>query len=237
MNHTRRVVLLSMWLVLSGCATSGQSREYHDGMPVRTVPVFVTPGYTPAGAGLPEYMPGMDAAPAVPRGKDRRVLPETPQSRREPGIWASDDERRARPVPSVARWQRTLFGIELPLVEENPPGDSARLTNGCAAYAKYAAKLSGQDERALALPEQARACIAAKLFVACAKSAVDRHEQLRSKLESYDPALFKSEKAVEHRATEFEHAMCNGRHWTGEMNDIYTVILNRQETGTNVFDQ
>lgn len=163
MNVTRRVVLLSMWLVLSGCATSGQSREYHDGMPVRAAPVFVTPGYTPAGAGLPEYMPGMNAPPAAPRGKDRRVLPPT----RELGVWAADgDETRAAKAGDVL--PVSISDVVLPFSPTATTATERAPTKRCAYSMNIALSMTGDHPAVRALsPEQIKTCLAARLYQYC----------------------------------------------------------------------
>ncbi len=87
-----RAALLAV-VFLTACSNAPQRRIYYCDGAVDVCPpeAFTHPGYAPAGAGLPEYMP-VDEVPKAERGKDRRVLPPT----REPGIWASDgDETRA----------------------------------------------------------------------------------------------------------------------------------------------
>ena len=110
--------------VLIGCASATPgSPDLRDGAPVRPAPVFVTPGYTPAGAGLPEYMPGPPEPVRVePNPRPARVLPETPHTRREAGLWASS-------TPSS--WPQVL---EVPLPGPENPSDTETVPASLCSY-------------------------------------------------------------------------------------------------------
>lgn len=150
-----------MVLLLVSCAAPS-GRVYRDGAPVERAPVFVTPGYTPAGAGLPEYMP-VHEAPTVERGRDRRVLPPT----REPGIWASDSGSKAKPKPAV------ILGVVVPEpTDAHAPG----YTSGyCADVYNDIIDQNDLRSRSETLPLAVRRCMAAKLYDHCISSLLTQY--------------------------------------------------------------
>jgi hypothetical protein len=77
-----RYVLLC--LLCLGCA-SGAPTTYSKGT-LRPPP----PAPTRPGVGLPAYEPGVRPMPPQPNPAPRRVLPQTPETRKEPGLWASE---------------------------------------------------------------------------------------------------------------------------------------------------
>lgn len=107
--------LLAALAFAISCAPATSRRTYRDGVEVAPAAEFAPPGYAPAGAGLPEYVPG-PPVPMVERGRDRRVLPPT----RDPGIWASDGPTH------VDVEDLKVLGVQLLLpdsVYENGEGD------------------------------------------------------------------------------------------------------------------
>lgn len=206
-------------LFLAACASPEPTRrEFHDGPMVRPAPAFVTPGHTPAGAGLPEYVPGSPAP--VSRGTDRRVLPPT----KEPGVWASDSK-----VPRTPHAFRMFFGVEFPLAPEEfvPYGD--QLTNGCAGSARTVSQTGGLVDRIYRLSDGLRRCLAARIYARCAARQVAEHEKRRDTLDAYTPEVLSAQKAVSTTATAFKELACEGVELTDESEDLYTIILNRME--------
>lgn len=167
-----------MVLFLVSCAAPS-GREYHDGPVVERTPVFVSPGHTPAGAGLPEYMPVYET-PTIERGRDRRVLPPT----REPGIWMSDGDPKA-----VIGWDDNpvrLLGVEVPFPAERVGriGDKDEPGRSCAWFMTKAA---GFPPIPLAgLSEKEHKCLAARLYQHCFESDLadfeDHQKRFRPKL-------------------------------------------------------
>jgi hypothetical protein len=77
-----RLLLLSAVVAITAC-TSPESSEFHKGTLTRPPPA---PAARP-GVGAPMYgQPGPQMHPRSPHG---RVLPETPETRKGPGIWAA----------------------------------------------------------------------------------------------------------------------------------------------------
>jgi len=97
---------LLLLLLTASCATSPAPRAhrpayYCDGLEVSCPPeAFAHPGYTPRGTGLPEYRPTAEE-PEVERSPHKRLLPQTPETRREAGIWAADRPPRSLPPRKV----------------------------------------------------------------------------------------------------------------------------------------
>lgn len=177
-----RTALLAVFL-LSCAAPSG--RTYRDGVPVERAPVFVTPGYAPAGAGLPEYMPTAERE-TVPRGKDRRVLPPS----REPGIWASDSEPRASAEP----FDGTVAGVSLPIAREMNTVEGLTQVAQCGLSLIDAAQRGKVMQRLERLPLETRRCLVAQMYRQCMatreqassgsdKEALSRHVRIAKKYE------------------------------------------------------
>ena len=140
-------------LFLVACAAP--HRELKDG--ARLPPPEPRTAYTPAGAGLPEYWAQPEPKP-LPRSPYKRVLPETPETRRAPGIWASDVGGEPKAPP-------TLLGVPLPIgVDEND--HVTRTSRACVTLLHAAIIKSGQALSGLS-PQQRR-CLGATLYFMCA---------------------------------------------------------------------
>lgn len=144
------------WLLLVlfvGCA--GPHREFRDGAPVRAPVAEPRAAYTPAGAGLPEYWG--QPVESVERSPHARVLPQTPETRREDGLWAAHDERRT-PIlldlfPPMSPDARTDWDYEVP--------------EQCARSMMESLRRTETIGRALSLPTNIRLCLAARLYRMC----------------------------------------------------------------------
>lgn len=140
-------------MLLGGCA--GPHREFRDGAPVRAPVVEPRTAYTPAGAGLPEYWG--QPVEAVERSPHARVLPQTPETRREDGIWAGG---RRPPEDSV------LLGFPLPVPDD--ASDLAKaVTRQCARDMTDAMTRAGVLLIAQTLDGTHRRCLGARLFEHC----------------------------------------------------------------------
>lgn len=189
-----------MVLFLVSC-TAPSGREYHDGPVVERAPVFVTPGHTPAGAGLPEYMPVYET-PTIERGRDRRVLPPT----REPGIWASDEPRAGdtEPVPA----DPILFGVRLPFAPEAQT-DLGRLpTRLCAFNMGRALSASSDFAQARRLNDFEKACLAAKLYAFCAATNLSDYKGHVKETGKMDEVVLNRLRNVDRIAKQFETTKC-----------------------------
>jgi hypothetical protein len=170
-------------LCLMGCASpSPPVHELRDGPMPAVRPVFTPPGYAPAGAGLPEYMPGQPN-PTVPRGTDTRVLPPT----REPGLWAGD-----APVASSAPEKPVCWDMspDLPdaLLADRAGGSIAHL---CAAGLDNFGRRSSFWGAIQKLSPEARRCLMVRLFGQCTVGAsiTMKHWQYQIDPEPFEDAL------------------------------------------------
>lgn len=176
---------LLLCLFLAACAAP-ERHELRDGAPVRPAPVFVTPGYTPAGAGLPEYMPGPPEPVRVePNPRPTRLLPQTPESRRGPGIWAGDAT-----FDDVMQ-EFGVLGVLLPF----PAGDSVEdaamrgQVRMCAHIAREMfAAIMPENELAKATDADV-ICVVARAFRACALKDIARRDELKERGELYSPLI------------------------------------------------
>lgn len=163
MTRSRPLRWLSMWplvyMALVACAGSGLPREYRQGAVVAPrAPVFNPTLDAPVTTGQPGHV-----APAkMPRSPYGRVLPETPETRKEPGIWAGNVERL--PVTPV------IGGVQIPFPDGAEDDAAQNPTRVCAL--SIGAVLNdvqgGVGASLLALPAGARECMAARLFATCA---------------------------------------------------------------------
>lgn len=139
-------------LLLMLCGCGGASHAYMDGAPL--APVEPRTIYTPNGAGLPEYWG--QPAPPVERSPHARVLPETPETRREPGIWAGDAPKaRPRIMDLLVPAPEDIHGDGLPIEAQQMCADV--VTEDLGKVSKAVARLS---------PLQ-RACLAAHAHYRC----------------------------------------------------------------------
>lgn len=105
--------LLPLLLFLSACGAP--SHTYRQGIPVApSAPAFNPAWDAPVTTGQPGYVGPAENLPRSPHG---RVLPETPDTRREPGLWAGDEPRAAK-TPPWATWPTTVLGVALPPLED-----------------------------------------------------------------------------------------------------------------------
>jgi hypothetical protein len=151
-----------LMLFLAACAAP-QHRELRDGpMPTRA-PVFVAPGYTPAGAGLPgEYMPG-PPEPAVERSPHKRVLPPT----KEPGIWAADRPASPPTEPDGWRVDPVILGVLIPYPPRLMAEEHKEPMQRCGYMSQRAITSVATTAQLAALSLDERRCLAAKLYLFC----------------------------------------------------------------------
>src|SRR4051812_21184410 len=98
--------LLLLLLLLVACTASEPGR-YRDG--ARLPPPEPRTTYTPAGAGLPEYFAQPEQR-RPPEPVPTRALPETPESRKEPGLWGAESPQAAKGTPTAPE----ILGVPLP---------------------------------------------------------------------------------------------------------------------------
>jgi hypothetical protein len=188
-----RALLTLLALALGACAP--KSPEYHRGTLVRPPPAQARPG-----VGAPTYDPQAKPLPPQPQPKPARVLPQTPTTAREPGIWASD-------AASSSGVQ--VLGVPIPLTDEEHKSDPrsphmrrcalelAIVANGIPGF------LPGELDRLLG--EDGRRCLAATVHAACMDH---RYEQALREREAQTGAAFKAASA---RASAFGAATREAR--------------------------
>lgn len=157
---------LLLCLFLAACAAP-ERHELRDGAPVRTAPVFVTPGYTPAGAGLPEYMPGHPEPVRIePNPRPARLLPQTPETRREPRIWATN-EPDAPHVNDDGKPAPLVLGERLPYEDfQYEPKDREHVRR-CATKGDAALRSTLKPDQIDALTKDERKCLAMSMYALC----------------------------------------------------------------------
>jgi len=151
---------LALLLSLAAC-TSGPS-EYHRG-------TFVPPPPAPArpGVGLPTYDPHARPFPPQPQPKPTRVLPETPETRRGPGIWASDDTTPPKPKGGKGP---VLWDVELPmppLVQSEDPLEQIAPALACTRAVKQRIETMGLREQVVSMEPHQRTCFLIRLYAFC----------------------------------------------------------------------
>lgn len=209
-------------LCVMGCVSSEPRREFHDGPMVRPAPAFVAPGHTPAGAGLPEYMPGPPNP--VQRGTDTRVLPPT----KEPGIWASD-----RPKVSGELETPVMLGINIPVPVDDDDKPDYWVANMCAqtvytTFLDATLKLPAQKLR-----YEERECLVGRLYEACVNSITRDYKHNKQSLldQGLAPSILqtieRSGDATTPVASGFRSEKCHKKTDTTAVNSIFKEAVRR----------
>jgi hypothetical protein len=147
--------LLSLILVL-GCSSSTPS-QYDRGTLTGPPPAQQRPG-----VGLPTYDPHVAPRPE-PQPAQSRLLPQTPETQRQPGIWASGNEPSA--APSVKMFETE---ISLPAETAAAAGLIERLKE-CASDLQQAAWRSKDATAIQRMGEKQHLCLGTWLLAVCAK--------------------------------------------------------------------
>jgi hypothetical protein len=196
---------LLLLLFLTGCASSAPG-TFKRG-------AYVSPPPAPAarpGVGAPSV--GQPGRPhALPRSPHVRVLPETPETMREPGLWAGD-EPKAIAGPKVA--------ILLNLVIELPKkADEAKAIKQCVALMARSLYWSGQYSYVNALEEKKQQCVAAMFMATCASSA------RKKEVEQMVPPGTPMDKATD-LAANLANKHCDGVELTPEDETMMKAVYN-----------
>lgn len=171
----RAVFVHALAVLLAGCAATPPT-QYAQGVPVAPrAPSFSPTLDAPITVGQPGYVGPAENLPRSPHG---RVLPQTPETQREPGLWVGD-----QPRGSFSPWsdrEPIIVGVVLP----EPTGDDPeeRLVRHrvrkCAYRADTLFNIKMRPEDLVAAPANVRACLAAYAFRYCAKLDVGATERL-----------------------------------------------------------
>lgn len=190
--------LLCMWLVVLMAACASGPAEYQRGT-FAPAPAPVRPG-----VGAPIYDPHVKPLPPQSQPKPMRVLPETPQTRREPGVWASSSGEPA--------WWTKRDPVLLDTVLPYPTIEAERdtwTTRLCAARADAVREqvMRPEEERAMAAKD--KACLAARLYVFCATAMEANIASDLKRGEMKDPELQAHLSDVSTAAKRMKEAACS----------------------------
>jgi hypothetical protein len=163
MPRTTSFILSAVLLSLAMGCSSGKPSEYQRGT-YRPAPAAPrAPTFTPTEDAPNTFQPGQPS-PVQPGPRPARVLPETPETRKGPGLWSTNP-----PTASGENHQPKFLDVPLP----HPPGthlsDAQREpTNLCADYLLSGAKaIPGFIQYVRTLPRERQRCIVAKAFHGC----------------------------------------------------------------------
>jgi len=151
-------------LLLCACSSGPAPRTYRQGVfvPVET-PAFSPVEDAPIHVGQPGYVSPED----VPRSPYRRVLPQTPETRREAGIWAAGGNHD-EPIPDIR-----IFDVPIPVSTSAKTADDVAPTSWCAGEMLRRINDAGLKARIMLLSFAERRCLVAKLMDGCAQWTQD----------------------------------------------------------------
>lgn len=110
-----------------------------------------------------------------PNPKPTRVLPQTPETRREDGLWAGGPVARGHDDDGDGDGDGPLlFGIHLPSMDGAETSEDYAPAQRCASTMFDAAMSVGATPVLGNAPEKIRRCAAATLYYACMKQTVQR---------------------------------------------------------------
>jgi len=157
-----RPLLIPLLLGLAAAAlaahmacSSQQPRPYEQGAlrPVRT-PIFSPDEDAPH-----TFQPGQPS-PVQPGPRPTRVLPETPETRRGPGIWASEEPPGEDVAPKI-------LGVPIPFPPDAKTGADKATTYLCASLMTEQATRIIPREALIGLPGTWKPCFVAMLHREC----------------------------------------------------------------------
>jgi hypothetical protein len=149
------------------------------------------------------------------------VLPQTPDSRKEPGIWAAGPGGAPEPL---------LLRILLPL----PPDAETETDKGavlqCAQMMTGILALARAHEAALALPPPVRTCLAARLYLACAEGMVADLDDAAREAWHYSREHMVAAKKMRKMAEGFHKAACRDTSVRKPSDDIAEAAIREFQT-------
>jgi hypothetical protein len=208
------LLLLGLSL-LTACAANQSAFPLPPPPPLRPV---AEPPLFPGTAGQPGHVGPMALPPKSPH---KRVLPQTPETRKVPGLWA------AAPSASDGTFSPALLLEAFPvLIDGSTPVDYGVL-NSCAANLRLAADATGATEKAAGVTRDVRRCLAARLLWMCVNHDLVRYEEARDKgrkdlhlMEAID-ALGR----VERRLTVSSRKQCDGVRPTHDETTLMNAVF------------
>lgn len=143
-------------LLLSACASPGPT-QYGQGIPVAPrAPTFSPITDSPITTGQPGYLGPMEG---LPRSPHARVLPQTPETMREPGLWASSAPTSSGDV--------LVLGVPIPLTSEPSQDPSSAHMRRCALELALLTTGTRPSELDRIIGAESRRCLAATAQRAC----------------------------------------------------------------------
>lgn len=207
---------IAIFTALISCATPGP-REYHDGMPLRPPPA---PAARP-GVGAPVVgQPGIFDPREYPKSPYGRVLPEDENTRREPGIWAADDDG---PIGDIDPEEVFIWPVPLP---PNPAPHEIGYASICAVGAGRVLTLAAQQSPSEVKARMAKwgkpdaDCVLARLFQACAILILNDNERANKNRAEDGRELLLSLKRIKERADQYLAERCTGRFLQGDAENL-----------------
>lgn len=183
-------------LFLAACTTTSTPTTYADGpmMPAPRAPAFDPTFDSPNPFERPER-------PALqPNPKPTRVLPETPETRREPGLWNSTAPKASLPVGPPQ-----ILGVTLPFA----PGHD---TEGQRYYTHYCAGLMGRAAKKVVgnakLSREMTRCLAATQYATCMAGLAKLDLKLQNVGTGTTPAITALVESTLRTALAFERDEC-----------------------------
>lgn len=209
-----RAVLLYL-AVLVGCASGPPGgQEYHQG-------AYRPPPPAPHRPGVGLHIPGQRVRkPDVqPQPRPTRILPQTPETMRQPGIWAGDA------TFDDATREFGVLGVLLPFPTGGTAEDEAtRHQVRICAYISRLMFANIMPEKELAKATDAEvACVVARAFRACALKDVAQRDALKARGDLYSPLINNVVARNRAAAQDFVDRACGAdtktpwtARWTGE---------------------
>jgi hypothetical protein len=169
------------------------------------------------GVGAPVHDPRAPHPSVEPGPRPTRVLPQTPETRREPGIWATESPRAAKLPDAPAKWPDPphILGWPLPYPPTAGTADDRYYARKCAHYMALQASglpLASPDSLTLDVAK----CFAAKLYRACMGIESDA-----AKARKPDPYFDTHIANTRKEAERFENEACKGVDWNPDIDALF----------------
>lgn len=191
--------LLPLVVLLSACAAP--PTLYGQGVPVAPrAPAFNPATDAPITVGQPGHLPGVRVAPQ-PQPKPARHLPQTPATRKQAGIWASQ-----APDPEPLG---VLLGLTLPYPPDAATEAEHEPTNLCAAVMGSEVKKAVGEAELRKLRPSVVACVSARLYAYCVDLLMENDFAMIRTLVAYDREWTKALRAAFGPAVMFADSMCS----------------------------
>ncbi len=194
--------------LLSGCAANQSALPLPpEFSPTEDAPIFIGhPGTT---------------APEPEKSPHRRLLPQTPASRREAGIWAGDEPKQAAPRPAL-KIGVTAF----------PPAEvlDATVSPACVQRVNVLLDQTGKRELFERLIEPVQRCIAATLHRDCIAFGIKENAKIaNANRKQYKlPPLERPKSREETDAERIVNALCTDERVRGPYtHEILTAVGNK----------